>query len=165
MGGMGYYCTDTATPIVASLMDELRWDAAIVKMAVECLVNDCNDRKSVYALTTHPGHHAGCDEFGGYCYINHAAFAAKSLQNLLGGAPVAVLDIGKIAKSVIFILFSNFHMVLPHINWTYFLENKFLKRLPLWKRNSIHLLQRSISFCGFDPLRSRLGISIQFWLC
>eukprot|EP00978_Attheya_sp_CCMP212_P029476 scaffold104840_cov53-Attheya_sp.AAC.5 len=29
MGGMGFYCTDTCTPIVSSLVTELRWDAAI----------------------------------------------------------------------------------------------------------------------------------------
>jgi acetoin utilization deacetylase AcuC-like enzyme len=32
-----------------------------------------------YAITTHPGHHAAQDSFWGYCYLNHAAYAAKLL--------------------------------------------------------------------------------------
>lgn len=46
-----------------------------------------------YAVTTHPGHHASSDSFGGYCYINHAAMAARYLQTEYDFAKVAVLDV------------------------------------------------------------------------
>ena len=39
IGGMGYYCcTDTYTPIVCSLVTDLRWDAAIVRTAVDTVL-------------------------------------------------------------------------------------------------------------------------------
>ena len=47
--------------------------------------------KVVYALPTHPGHHAAQDSYGGYCYLNHAAHAATQLQKHF--KKVAVLDI------------------------------------------------------------------------
>jgi len=46
----------------------------------------------VYALTTHPGHHAAHDCFGGYCYVNNAALTAKLLQES-GLDKVAILDL------------------------------------------------------------------------
>ncbi len=50
------------------------------------------DRGScVYALCRPPGHHAGPDFCGGYCYLNNAAIAAQALRQ--GGARVAILDI------------------------------------------------------------------------
>jgi acetoin utilization deacetylase AcuC-like enzyme len=44
------------------------------------------------ALTRPPGHHAGRDFFGGYCFINNAAIAAQALLDA-GAARVAVLDV------------------------------------------------------------------------
>ena len=44
------------------------------------------------ALTRPPGHHAGPDFFGGYCFLNNAALAAQALREA-GAARVAVLDI------------------------------------------------------------------------
>ena len=91
IGQMGYYCTDSCTPIFVSLVSELRWDAAIVELAVE----KAHGGEVAYALPTHPGHHSAKDAFGGYCYVNHAAYAAKLLQSKLGlkGAKVAILDV------------------------------------------------------------------------
>jgi acetoin utilization deacetylase AcuC-like enzyme len=64
-------------------------DAAIVELAVEKAIAG----EIAYALPTHPGHHAATDSFGGYCYVNHAARAAKLLQSKLNGAKVAILDV------------------------------------------------------------------------
>jgi acetoin utilization deacetylase AcuC-like enzyme len=44
------------------------------------------------ALTRPPGHHAGTDCFGGYCFLNNAALAAQALRDA-GAARVAVLDV------------------------------------------------------------------------
>jgi acetoin utilization deacetylase AcuC-like enzyme len=38
-----------------------------------------------------PGHHAGADFMGGYCFLNNAAVAAQALRNQ-GNARVAILD-------------------------------------------------------------------------
>ena len=41
---------------------------------------DNHDNVVVYALPTHPGHHATCANFSGFCYVNNAAVAARALQ-------------------------------------------------------------------------------------
>jgi len=48
--------------------------------------------RSAFALTRPPGHHAGADFFGGYCFLNNAALAAQALREG-GSARVAVLDV------------------------------------------------------------------------
>jgi len=45
----------------------------------------------VYTLCRPPGHHAGPDFFGGYCYLNNAAIAARALHD--DRDRVAILDI------------------------------------------------------------------------
>ncbi len=48
--------------------------------------------RTAFALCRPPGHHAGADYFGGYCYLNNAAIAARAAQ-AAGRARVAVLDV------------------------------------------------------------------------
>ena len=96
MGQIGFFCMDTldtCTPVIALLKEELLWDGAVVQQAVASIQN----HKVVYALATHPGHHAAKDSFGGYCYLNHAAFATHLLQNS-GYLKVAVLDIDYVRR-------------------------------------------------------------------
>jgi acetoin utilization deacetylase AcuC-like enzyme len=45
-----------------------------------------------YAVCRPPGHHAGPDFLGGYCYLNNAAAAVRTLA-AAGMAPVGVLDL------------------------------------------------------------------------
>lgn len=90
MGQVGYYCTDLFTPIVSTLRDEMEWDAAVVRMALDKLISD--EARGSYALTIHPGHHASYESFGGYCYVNHAAMSARFLQQHCH-VKVAVLDV------------------------------------------------------------------------
>ncbi len=94
MGQIGYYCTDTCTPIFGCLKEELQWDVAVMKHAIDHI----QDHKTVYALATHPGHHAAHDSFGGYCYLNHAAFCARQLQSQYGYSKVALLDVDYVRK-------------------------------------------------------------------
>jgi acetoin utilization deacetylase AcuC-like enzyme len=44
--------------------------------------------QAAYALCRPPGHHAGVDLYGGFCYLNNAAIVARHL-----GARVAILDV------------------------------------------------------------------------
>ncbi len=48
--------------------------------------------QSAFALCRPPGHHAGYDTFGGYCYLNNAAIAATRLRDR-GAARVAIVDV------------------------------------------------------------------------
>lgn len=85
---LGYYCFDTATPIVAGT-----WGAA--RTAADCAVTAAQfvmrgDRAAV-ALCRPPGHHAASDTYGGYCFLNNAAIAAQCLID--NGRRVAILDV------------------------------------------------------------------------
>lgn len=87
-GVMGYYCFDTATPILDGT-----WAAALD--AVNCTltaaghVADAGD--TAFALCRPPGHHAAQDLYGGYCFFNNAAIAAQWLTDR--GRRVAILDV------------------------------------------------------------------------
>jgi acetoin utilization deacetylase AcuC-like enzyme len=96
MGAMGYYCTDNMTPIVGSLERELQEDATIVCHAVRCAFHENN---VVYAVTTHPGHHANRDNFGGYCYLNNAALCARLMQRQLETGKCIVGEDGEIVSN------------------------------------------------------------------
>jgi len=89
-GLAGYYAMDGAAPIGAGT-----WQAA--RSSVDCAlsalerISQQRDR-AAFALCRPPGHHAGADYLGGYCYLNNAAIAAQRLRDE-GCARVAVLDI------------------------------------------------------------------------
>jgi len=69
------------------------WEAAM--SSAQCAVTGARLLRSgescVYALCRPPGHHAGPDFFGGYCYLNNAAIAARVLCQ--GDGRVAIVDI------------------------------------------------------------------------
>ncbi len=86
---LGLYSMDSGTPLTAG-----SWIAA--KAGADCAINaahalNCGER-ATFALTRPPGHHAGRDFFGGYCFLNNAALAAQHLLDD-GARQVAILDI------------------------------------------------------------------------
>ena len=83
----GWWCFDTATPVVAGSYAAGR---AAVDIALTAADLVAGGEPAVYGLTRPPGHHAGADYFGGFCLFNHAAIAARQLT---AGGRVAVLDI------------------------------------------------------------------------
>ena len=87
-GQKGYYCTDMEAPI-----DKNTWDSALA--SAHCAWTGAMRLRSgesrVYALCRPPGHHAGPDFMGGYCYLNNAAIAAQALRE--NDKKVAILDI------------------------------------------------------------------------
>lgn len=87
-GVMGYYCFDTATPILDGT-----WRAALdaVNCALTAAEYVAQTRKPGFALCRPPGHHAAQDLYGGYCFFNNAAIAAQWLTDR--GQRVAVLDV------------------------------------------------------------------------
>jgi acetoin utilization deacetylase AcuC-like enzyme/GNAT superfamily N-acetyltransferase len=84
---VGYYCTDTFTPL-----NRNAWLAA--RGAVDCAVTGAEHLVGgaplAYALVRPPGHHAERGSYGGFCYFNSAAVAAQFLSRY---GKVAVLDI------------------------------------------------------------------------
>ena len=86
---MGLYSMDSGTPLTAGT-----WIAA--KTGADCAINAAHalrlGQRSAFALTRPPGHHAGSDFFGGYCFLNNAALAAQHLLDD-GLKKVAILDI------------------------------------------------------------------------
>ena len=86
---MGLYSYDAGSPFTSGTWVAARKGAECALSAAQQLVN--GDR-AAFALSRPPGHHAGADFFGGYCFLNNAALAAQHLRDA-GMERVAVLDI------------------------------------------------------------------------
>ena len=86
---MGLYSFDAGSPLTSGTWAATRAGADCALTAVDLL--NAGDQ-SAFVLTRPPGHHAGKDFFGGYCFLNHAAIAAQALRDS-GCARVAILDV------------------------------------------------------------------------
>jgi len=86
---LGLFSYDAGTPLTAGTWTAAQAGAGCALAAAEALRGS---ERAAFALTRPPGHHAGRDFFGGYCFLNNAAIAAQSLVD--GGIErVAVLDV------------------------------------------------------------------------
>ncbi len=88
-GLLGYYSFDAGTPLTSGTWTAARTSADIAVTAADRLVAGA---RSAFALCRPPGHHAGRDLYGGYCFLNNAAIAAEHLR-ANGAERVAILDI------------------------------------------------------------------------
>ena len=90
---MGLFSFDAGTPLTAGAWPAARAGAACaITAARHVAAATSQPQRSAFVLTRPPGHHAGPDFFGGYCFLNNAALAAQTLRD--GGANrVAVLDV------------------------------------------------------------------------
>ena len=88
VGRMGAFCTDIYSPVGVGTWRATTTASGLALQAAELLLR--REASCAYALTRPPGHHAGHDFFGSYCYLNHAALAASHLLSL---GRVAILDI------------------------------------------------------------------------
>lgn len=86
---LGAYSFDAGTPIAAGTWSGAYWSAQCALTALDAVAG--GDRHA-FALCRPPGHHAGRDYMGGYCYLNNAAIAARRAL-ALGLGPVAILDV------------------------------------------------------------------------
>jgi acetoin utilization deacetylase AcuC-like enzyme len=89
IGQLGLYSFDSATPLTAGTWSAARLSAEIT-LTAQRAISAGDD--AVFALTRPPGHHAGSDFFGGYCFINNAAVAAQAFIDD-GAHRVAILDV------------------------------------------------------------------------
>jgi len=85
------YATDRCAPIFAGLTPALLSDMGVLRAALSDMKG--GECAASYALITHPGHHASLRSYGGYCYINSAAIAAKTLLSELSLQKVGVIDV------------------------------------------------------------------------
>ena len=86
---LGAFCFDTGTPIVAGTAEAAR---ASVDIALTALDRVLEGAPLAYGLCRPPGHHAGRNLIGGYCFFNNAAIVAESVR-ARGAQRVAILDV------------------------------------------------------------------------
>ena len=87
LGRAGYYMMDLSACIVEGTYPAARASANCALSAAEAIVNG---KRTAFALCRPPGHHAGKDYAGGYCFINNASVAANRLSMK---GKVALLDV------------------------------------------------------------------------
>ena len=86
---VGQYAFDAGTPIAAGTWDAALTGAACATDAAHAVANGA---RAAMALTRPPGHHAGTDFYGGYCFLNNSAIAAEALRGA-GAQRVAIVDV------------------------------------------------------------------------
>ena len=88
---LGLYSFDAGTPLTSGTWVAAERGAACAAAAAGALLGPSAPRATM-ALTRPPGHHAGWDFLGGYCFINNGAVAAQVLLDQ-GARRVAILDV------------------------------------------------------------------------
>ena len=85
----GCYAFDTYAPIGKNTWQAVHASANLAYCAAKTIIQ--KESRIAYALCRPPGHHAGREMIGGYCYLNNAAIAADQLKQTWGRG--AILDI------------------------------------------------------------------------
>ncbi|TMJ20348.1 MAG: histone deacetylase family protein [Alphaproteobacteria bacterium] len=85
---LGLYSFDASSPIAAGTWEGAYWSVQTALTALDAVLDG---EGPAFALCRPPGHHAGADYLGGYCYLNNAAIAAEAAVK--SGRRVAILDI------------------------------------------------------------------------
>jgi acetoin utilization deacetylase AcuC-like enzyme len=86
---LGQYSYDASTPIAEQTWASTYWSAQSALAATQAVLDG---ERAAFALCRPPGHHAGADYMGGYCYVNAMAVAAQFAVDA-GRNRVAILDI------------------------------------------------------------------------
>ncbi len=84
----GWHMIDASAPISAETWESAQWSAWASATAADLVLGGAT---AAYALCRPPGHHAGAETAGGFCYLNNSAIAANRLRNT--HARVAILDV------------------------------------------------------------------------
>jgi len=85
---LGRYSFDASSPIAQGTWEGAYWSAQTALTALDAVLAG---ERTAFALCRPPGHHAGADYLGGYCYLNNAAIAAQA--GVAAGRRVAILDV------------------------------------------------------------------------
>ncbi|HYD98505.1 MAG TPA: histone deacetylase family protein, partial [Alphaproteobacteria bacterium] len=86
---VGLHAFDAGTPITAGT-----WEAALgsADTGLTAARTVFGGERMAFGLCRPPGHHAGADFYGGYCFLNNVAIAAQWLRDR-GVQRVAILDV------------------------------------------------------------------------
>lgn len=87
-GQLGWWMTDTSTPLTEGTWDAAYWSA---QSAVEAAQEVMSGASAAYALCRPPGHHAMRDNANGFCFFNNACIAVNQLATKF--QKVALIDI------------------------------------------------------------------------
>lgn len=87
-GQLGWWMTDTSTPLTEGSWDAAYWSA---QTALEAAEEILSGERAAYALCRPPGHHAMRDCSNGFCFFNNACIAANHLRQKFN--KVALIDI------------------------------------------------------------------------
>lgn len=88
-GKLGHYSFDAGTPLTDKTYGAAYASAQSALNGATALLQ--GDQAS-FALCRPPGHHAGKDYYGGYCFFNNAAIAAQYLRDQ-GAQRVSIFDV------------------------------------------------------------------------
>ncbi|MDY6945883.1 MAG: histone deacetylase family protein [Pseudomonadota bacterium] len=88
-GKLGLYSFDSGTPLMAGTWAAAKLGGDIALTAQQIV---SGGERAAFALSRPPGHHAGPDFLGGYCFVNNAAVAAQAFRDD-GAQRVVVLDV------------------------------------------------------------------------
>ncbi len=121
---MGLFSFDAGSPLTSGTWVAARAGACCAISAARRVLQG---ERAAFALTRPPGHHAGMDFFGGYCFLNNAALAAQDLREA-GMRRVAVLDVdyhhGNGTQAIFYgradVFFASVHGD-PHTEYPYYL--------------------------------------------
>ena len=72
------YLADGSAPVGQQTWQSAYWSAQSAVAGAEALLAG---ERFAYALSRPPGHHAGIDSAGGFCFLNNAAIAAQHLTS------------------------------------------------------------------------------------
>ncbi len=120
----GYYFFDLSAPIVEGTYEAALSAVHVALTGAQMLEEGV---QSVYALCRPPGHHAGIDLAGGYCFMNNAAVAAQYLCDQSDIHRVAILDIdihhGNGTQQIFYarsdVVYTSLH-IDPQVEYPYF---------------------------------------------
>ncbi len=84
----GWHMIDASAPMSADTWVSSQWSAWSAAHAAELVLSG---ERAAYALCRPPGHHAGAETAGGFCYLNNSAIAAATLRKTHGR--IAMLDV------------------------------------------------------------------------
>ncbi len=91
LGKAGFFLLDLSVPVVeGTYMAALSSAGAALSAAESIAPSSVPAPRSAFALCRPPGHHAGREIAGGYCFLNNAAIAAHWLTRF---GRVAILDV------------------------------------------------------------------------
>ena len=121
---LGLYSMDNGTPLVAGTWAAVKAGADMAASAAALITYG---ERAVFCASRPPGHHAGADFMGGYCFLNNAAIAAQGLIER-GLKRVAILDVdyhhGNGTQSIFYdrsdVLFASIHSD-PRVEYPFYL--------------------------------------------